>query len=49
MYALVMTIDHYYWECDHEYNYARQVEKKALESYFWKQEKAFFAGDATAS
>ena len=34
IYALAMTIDH--CKC----HYARQVEKEAFESYFWKQEKA---------
>ena len=40
MYTLVMTIDHCYWERDCECHYARQVEKKALESHSWKQGKA---------
>jgi len=33
MYALVMTIDHHYWERDYECHCARQVEKEALESH----------------
>jgi len=40
MYALAMTINHCYWECDHERHCARQVEKEAIESYSWKQGKA---------
>ena len=43
-----MTIDYCYWECDHKCSYARQVEKETFESYFWKQEKASTAGNATA-
>jgi len=49
MYALVMTINHCYWEQDHKCHYARQVEKETLESHFWKQEKASTSGTATAS
>jgi len=48
MYALVMTIDHHYWECDYKYYYARQVEKEALKSHSQKQEKASTSGSATA-
>jgi len=48
MYTLAMTINHYYWECDCEYNHARQVEKEALESYSQKQGKASTSGPATA-
>ena len=33
MYALAMTIDHRYWERDHERHYVRQAEKEALESH----------------
>ena len=36
MYALAMTINHRYWERDRECHCARQVEKEALESHFWK-------------
>ena len=49
MYALAMTIDHHYWERDHEYHHARQAEKEVLESHSWKQGKAFTSGPATAS
>jgi len=49
MYALVMTIDYHYWEQDHECHHARQVEKEALESYFWKQARASTSNPATAS
>jgi len=35
-----MTIDHHYWELDYKCHHERQVEKEALESHFWKQEKA---------
>ena len=49
MYALAMTIDHYYWEQDCEYHHVRQAEKEALESHFWKQGKASTSGSATAS
>jgi len=48
MYVLAMTIDYYYWECDCKYHCARQVEKEALESYSWKQGKAFTSGLAMA-
>ena len=44
-----MTINYRYWERDHECHYTRQVEKEALESHFWKQEKASTSGTATAS
>jgi len=36
----VITIDHCYWERDHECHCARQAEKKALKSHSWKQGKA---------
>ena len=36
MYALAMTIDHCYWECDHKCHHAKQVEKEALKSHSWK-------------
>ena len=35
-----MTIDYRYWKRDYERHCARQVEKEALESHFWKQGKA---------
>ena len=41
-----MTINHCYWEQDCEHYHARQVEKKTLESHFWKQEKAFTSSTA---
>jgi len=44
-----MTIDHHYWERDCKCHCTRQVEKEALESYFWKQEKASTSGSAMAS
>jgi len=44
-----MTIDHYYWECDHKHHCARQVEKEALESHSWKLSLASISGPATAS
>ena len=44
-----MIIDHCYWECNCEYHCARQVEKKALESHFWKQEKASTTSNIMAS
>ena len=44
-----MTINHYYWKRDHEYYHARQVEKEAFKSHFWKQGKASTSGPATAS
>ena len=49
MYVLVMTIDHHYWERNHECHYARQVEKEALESHSWKQGKAFTSSSVIAS
>ena len=49
MYALAMTIDHHYWERDHECHYARQAEKEALESHSWKQGKASTSGSVTTS
>ena len=49
MYVLAMTINHRYWECDYEYHYVRQVEKKVLESYSRKQGKASTFGSAIAS
>ena len=49
MYALVMTIDYYYWERDHKHHCARQAEKEALESHSQKQEKASTSGSVTAS
>jgi len=49
MYALVMTIDYRYWERDCKHHCARQAEKEALESHFWKQGKASISGSAMAS
>ena len=49
MYALAMTIDHCYWERDRERYRARQAEKEALESYFWKQGKASTSGSVMIS
>jgi len=49
MYALAMTIDHRYWERDHERHRARQAEKEALESHSQKQGKASTSGSVTAS
>jgi len=49
MYTLAMTIDHHYWEKDHKYHHARQVEKEALKSHSWKQGKASTSGSVTAS
>ena len=39
MYALVMTINHRYWERDHECHCGRQAEKETLESHSQKQGK----------
>ena len=44
-----MTIDHCYWERDHERHRVRQAEKEALESYFRKQGKAPTSGSGMAS
>jgi len=49
MYALVMTIDHHYWERDHEHHYARQAEKEALKFHSQKQGKASTSSSVTAS
>jgi len=49
MYALAMTIDHYYWERDCEHHRARQAEKEALESHSRKQGKASTSGSVMAS
>ena len=46
MYALAMSINHHYWECDCKHYCTRQAEKETLESYFWKQEKAPTSGSA---
>ena len=43
-----MTIDYYYYKCDYKYYYTRQTEKKALESYFWKQSKALSTSNSMA-
>ena len=48
MYALTMTINHYYWKRDCECHCARQAEKETLESYSQKQEKASTSGSAMA-
>ena len=48
MYALVMTINHCYWEQDCKCHYARQVKKEALEFHFWKQGKTSTSGTAMA-
>ena len=49
MYALAMTIDYYYQEHNYEHYHTRQVEKKALESHSWKQDKTSTAGNTMAS
>ena len=49
MYALAMTIDHHYWERDHEHHHARQAEKEALKSHSQKQGKASTSGFVMAS
>ena len=49
MYALAMTINHCYWERDHEHHCARQAEKEALKSYSRKQGKASTSGSVTIS
>jgi len=49
MYALTMTIDHHYWERDHERHCARQAEKETLESHSQKQGKASTSGSDMAS
>jgi len=49
MYALAITINHHYWERDHEHHHARQVEKEAFESHSQKQGKASTSGLVTAS
>ena len=49
MYALVMTIDHRYWEWDCEHHRARQAEKETLESHSRKQGKASTSGSVTTS
>jgi len=49
MYALAMTIDHRYWEWERERHCARQAEKEALESHFWKQGKASTSSSVMAS
>jgi len=48
MYALAMTIDHRYWERDHERHRARQAEKEALKSHSQKQGKASTSGSVMA-
>jgi len=49
MYALAMTIDYRYCECDHKYHRVRQVEKEVLESHSQKQGKASTSSPAMAS
>ena len=44
-----MTIDHRYWERDHEHYCARQAEKETLKSHSQKQGKASTSGSVTAS
>ena len=44
-----MTINHHYWERDHECHHARQAEKEALESHSRKQGKASTSGSVTTS
>ena len=49
MYVLALTINYCYWERDCERHHARQVEKEALKSHFWKQGKASTSGSVMAS
>jgi len=49
MYTLAMTINHRYWERDHECHHARQAEKEALESHSRKQGKASTSSSGMAS
>ena len=49
MYALVMTINHCYWEHDCKCHHIRQAEKEALESHSWKQGKSSTFSSTTAS
>ena len=44
-----MTIDYRYGKRDCERYHARQAEKEALKSHFWKQGKASTSSSATAS
>ena len=44
-----MTINHCYWEQDHECHCVRQAEKEALKSHSQKQEKASTSGSVTTS
>ena len=44
-----MTINHRYWERDHECHHARQAEKEALKSHSQKQGKASTSGSVMAS
>ena len=44
-----MTIDHRYWERDHERHHARQTEKEALKSHSRKQGKASTSSSVMAS
>ena len=48
IYALAITIDHCYCKYDCKCYYTKQIEKKAFKSHFWKQDKAFSAGNAIA-
>ena len=49
MYTLTMTINHHYWERDHERHYARQAKKEALKSHSQKQRKASTSSSVTTS
>jgi len=49
IYALTITINHYYWKYDCKYHYVRQAKKEALESHSQKQEKASTSSPVTAS
>ena len=49
MYALAITINHYYWEQNCKYHHARQVEKEAFKSHSQKQGKASTSSIAMAS
>jgi len=49
IYALAITINHYYWEQDCKCHCARQVKKEAIKFHFWKQGKASTSSTAMAS
>jgi len=36
IYALVITIDHCYWEYNYKYHHIRQIEKKIFKFHSWK-------------